>query len=113
MATQAPSNAANPEANAPLNEKTLGRNPHPDFGKVEASRPDWTTDQQFTFTKTKKPDWKFGDGATDGGESLKKEHREINPHEEGRPPVWNYKLLISAVVPRPIAFLSTASEDGM
>ena len=113
MATQAPSNAATADANAPLNEKTIGRNPHPDFGKVEASRPDWTTGPQFTFTKTKQPGWKFGDGANDGGESLKKEHREINPHEEGRPPVWNYKLLISAVVPRPIAFLSTASEDGM
>lgn len=37
---------------------------------------------------------------------------EIDPYEEGRPATFNYKLLISGIVPRPIAFVSTRSEDG-
>jgi flavin reductase (DIM6/NTAB) family NADH-FMN oxidoreductase RutF len=43
---------------------------------------------------------------------LEKEHREIDPYAEGRPVVSNYKMLISAVVPRPIGFVSTISGDG-
>ena len=38
---------------------------------------------------------------------------EIDPYEEGRPAASNYKLLISGVVPRPIGFISTRSEDGV
>ena len=93
-------------------EKTVKRNPHPDFRKVEASRPDWSEQNQWHFTKTPKPDWKLGDGANDGGECLKKNHVEIDPYEDGRPAVFNYKLLISGVIPRPIGFVSTRSADG-
>ena len=93
-------------------EKEVKRNPHPDFNKVQASRPDWTTHHEWHFTKTKVPNWKLGQGANDGGESLKKEHVEIDPYEEGRPVVFNYKLLISGIVPRPIGFVSTRSKDG-
>ena len=56
--------------------------------------------------------WKPGDGANDGDESLKKQHVEIDPYEAGRPSVANYKLLISAITPRFIGFLSTMSKDG-
>lgn len=94
-------------------EKHVGRNPHPDFASVQASRPDWEEESQFHFTKTRKPDWKLGDGANDGGECLKKKHVEIDPYEEGRPAVFNYKLLISGIVPRPVGFIGTRSEDGM
>jgi len=93
-------------------EKAIKRNPHPDFKKVEGSRPDWTETDEFKFTKTRDPDWKLGGGGNDGGESLKKEHVGIDPYAEGRPAVFNYKLLISAVVPRPIGFLGTRSKDG-
>ena len=93
-------------------EKEVKRNPHPDFGQVEGSRPDWSGDNVFHFTKTKQPGWKLGQGANDGGESLKKNHIEIDPYEEGRPAVFNYKLLISGIIPRPIGFLSTRSGDG-
>jgi len=55
-------------------EKHVKRNPHPDFKKVEASRPDWDENVHWAYHKTKKPDWKLGDGANDGGECLKKEH---------------------------------------
>lgn len=94
-------------------EQSIKRNPHGDFSKVQASRPDWDSARSgFLFTKTRNPEWQLGDGATDGGESLRKEHVGIEPYEEGRPAVNNYKLLISAIVPRPVGFLSTRSEDG-
>lgn len=92
-------------------EKQIKRNPHPDFKAVEASRPDFR-EHPFEFTKTKDPEWKLGGGATDGGESLKKNHVEIDPYEEGRPATFNYKLLISGVIPRPVGFVSTRSADG-
>ena len=94
-------------------EQSVKRNPHGNFAEVEASRPDWDVARDgFLFTKTKAPQWQLGDGATDGGESLKKEHIAIDPYEEGRPAVNNYKLMISAIVPRPVGFLSTRSKDG-
>ncbi|KAF2769340.1 hypothetical protein EJ03DRAFT_272293 [Teratosphaeria nubilosa] len=93
-------------------EKEIKRNPHGNFREVEASRPDWDQQRKFTFTKTVKPDWKPGQGGNDGGESLKKEHVDIDPYQDGRPAAFNYKLLISAIIPRPIGFLSTRSKDG-
>ncbi|KAI4213830.1 MAG: hypothetical protein LQ351_003524 [Letrouitia transgressa] len=101
----------NPE-NKMDSEKSVGRNPHPDFEKVQASRPDWHSEATWSFTKTKKPDWKLGDGANDGGQSIMKQHVQIDPYEAGRPAVFNYKLLISAIVPRPIGFVGTISADG-
>lgn len=92
-------------------EQVVKRNPHPDFGKTQASRPDFR-DHPFDFTKTKQPDWKLGGGGNDGGESLKKQHIEIDPYEEGRPAGFNYKLLISGILPRPVGFMSTRSADG-
>ena len=94
-------------------EKAIGRNPHPDFKQVETSRPDWQSNASWNFTKTKDPNWKLGAGANDGGESLTRQHIEIDPYEQGRPAVFNYKLLISAIIPRPIGFVSTMSADGM
>lgn len=91
----------------------LHRSTHPNFKSVEATRPDWHEDSKFTVTKTKNPEWKYGDGASDGGESLSRKHVEIDPQEEGRPSAFNHKLLISGIVPRPIGFVSTRSEDGM
>lgn len=91
----------------------INRNPHPDFKKVVASRPDWETDQGFHYTKTANPDWKFGQGANalpDAGAG--RAHVAIDPHAADRPSPSNYKLLISAITPRPIAFVSTRSPDG-
>ncbi|KAI4870821.1 hypothetical protein F4820DRAFT_145874 [Hypoxylon rubiginosum] len=95
-------------------EAEIKRNPHPDFKKVEASRPDWDKESTFRYTKTADPSWTFGDGANstqDPGAGDKK-HVCIDPYDPGRPALFNYKLLISGVVPRPIGFLSTASADG-
>ena len=62
----------------------MKRNPHPDFKKVEELRPIWDENRKWTYTKTKKPDWKLGEGANDGEESLQKKHIEIDPYEKGR-----------------------------
>ncbi|GAB7341835.1 hypothetical protein MBLNU457_g0155t2 [Dothideomycetes sp. NU457] len=93
-------------------EKLVKRNPHGNFKEVEASRPNWNEYEKFAFTQTKKPDWQPGDGANDNGECLKHNHVDIDPYEQDRPAVFNYKLLISAIVPRPIGFVSTTSADG-
>lgn len=94
------------------NEKFIKRNPHPDFKKVESAREPFDDSLKFNFKKTPNPDWKFGDGANDGGACLKIPHVEIDPYEEGRSPFYNYKLLISGIIPRPIGFISTTSKDG-
>jgi hypothetical protein len=93
-------------------EKEIKRNPHPNFKAVERSRPHWDAEHAWNVTQTAKPNWKFGDGANDGGACLKIPHVEIDPYEAGRPAVYNYKLLISGIIPRPIGFMSTRSLDG-
>ena len=63
-------------------ESRIKRNPHPDFKAVEDSRPDWPH-VDLGYFKTRDPRWQFGQGASDGGESLRKNHVEIDPYEEG------------------------------
>jgi flavin reductase (DIM6/NTAB) family NADH-FMN oxidoreductase RutF len=118
-------------------EKMVKRNPHGNFKEVEASRSDWQTDREWTLAKTKAPEWKPGQGSNDNGEWKKHKHIDIDPYQDGRPATFNYKykltptnlarmseicanpftvrfgrLLISAIVPRPIGFVSTRSKDG-
>lgn len=92
-------------------EALVNRNPHPDFNLVESQRPDYATLSPFTTTKCPKPSWQPGDGANDGG-WRDKHVVSIDPSEPGRPEVLNYKLMISATVPRPIALVSTITADG-
>ena len=93
-------------------ESAIKRNPHGDFSKVQASRPDWDHTRHWDFSKTADPAWTYGSGGNDGGASLQKNHVDIDPYAEGRAPALNYKLLISGIIPRPIGFLSTRSKDG-
>lgn len=93
-------------------EKLIQRNPHPDFKKTEAGREPFDSNTKWNVKQTPKPDWKLGDGANDGGASINIPHVEIDPYEKDRPGVFNYKLLISGIVPRPIGFISTRSKDG-
>lgn len=83
---------------------------HPDFKTVESSRPN-SSRAPFVYTKTALPDWGFGQGANTSLPPSTK-HIPIDPYEADRPNKLNYKLLISSIVPRPIAFLSTRSADG-
>lgn len=92
-------------------EALVKRNPHADFPAIEAKRPDYDPTQFWIPTKTPKPSWKPGDGASsnDWQEQLM---ITIDPHEPGRTSNQNYKLMISTTVPRPIALVSTISVDG-
>ncbi|KAK6362944.1 hypothetical protein TWF730_000395 [Orbilia blumenaviensis] len=88
--------------------QTMSR--HPDFKSVEATREDWEN-LEWHLNKTVNPGWKVGTGATDDSwKSIKKV--EIDPYAEGRRVGDNYKLMISAITPRFIGFVSTISEDG-
>ncbi|GAB0134720.1 hypothetical protein EsDP_00003078 [Epichloe bromicola] len=92
----------------------INRNPHPDFNKVQASRPA-PSNPPFTYTQTASPTWSFGSGANTSPPpppSPPPRHVPIDPAHPDRPAALNYKLLISAIVPRPIALLSTLSRDG-
>ncbi|CAK9439594.1 uncharacterized protein LODBEIA_P36940 [Lodderomyces beijingensis] len=93
-------------------ENQVRRNPHPDFNKVENERPPFPTEKVWSYSQIPVKDWKVGSGANDDSW---KQHKKIaiDPYGEGRSPVDNYKTLISAVVPRPIGFVSTISKDGV
>lgn len=92
-------------------ENQVKRNPHPDFSKVEAERPAFDAKNNWKYTQIPNVNWKPGQGANS---TEWKQHKkiEIDPYGEGRSPVDNYKTLISAVVPRPIGFVSLISKDG-
>ncbi|KAM7195695.1 hypothetical protein V8F33_006544 [Rhypophila sp. PSN 637] len=91
----------------------IKRNPHGNFKEVEASRPPWEPASP-RYTQTAQPSWTFGTGANNLPSSPPPLPKSvsIDPYAEGRSPGLNYKLLISAITPRPIALLSTRSPDG-
>ena len=91
-------------------EALVNRNPHPDFAAVQARRPNYDAGDQWMLSKTPNPDWKYGDGAN-SSHWKGQEFLTIDPFEEGRPGVLNYKLMISTTVPRPIALVSTTTAD--
>lgn len=96
-----------PDANTP--------NARPDFATVQASRPAFPGSTPFRFVQTPNPSWKFGQGAnslSDSDPGRDAAHISIDPFGDGRTASQNYKLLISAITPRPIALVSTRSKDG-
>ncbi|KAM9929177.1 hypothetical protein OXX80_009774 [Metschnikowia pulcherrima] len=92
-------------------ENQVKRNPHPDFGKVEKERPAFEAEKEWKYTQIPDIKWQPGSGANN---EEWKQHKKlsIDPYQDGRSPVDNYKTLISAVVPRPIGFVSTIGKDG-
>ncbi len=107
----APSPAKSPPVEAFDKEALVNRNPHGDFAAVQASRPDYDSDDHWLLSKTPKPSWQPGDGAN-SDHWKGKNTLHIDPHEEGRSIMLNYKLMISTTVPRPIAMVSTVTADG-
>ncbi|KAK9370295.1 hypothetical protein V1509DRAFT_617347 [Lipomyces kononenkoae] len=81
------------------------------YQAAQDPRPVSDDTKQFTLSKTLKPDWRPGDGAS-SDEWQAHAKVQIDPQDPSRAGFDNYKLLISAVVPRPIGFLSTVSQDG-
>ncbi|KAH9885727.1 hypothetical protein F4778DRAFT_501903 [Xylariomycetidae sp. FL2044] len=96
---------------APDKEAEIKRNPHTDFEAVEASRPPFDHANNWKYSKTPNPTWQAGDGASND-EWKSHKFLTIDPYQEGRDIVKNYKLMISATVPRPIALVSTVTADG-
>lgn len=92
-------------------EALVKRNPHEDFPAVEASRPDYDASKAWVASKTPKPSWQPGDGASRDGWQ-KSPLVAIDPNSPSRSISQNYKLMISSTVPRPIALVSTVSADG-
>lgn len=92
-------------------EARLKRNPHADFAKVESSRPDFDHSRQWTYSRTPNPKWEIGSGASS---TEWKNHKLLafDPYDPGRDLVFNYQLIISSTVTRPIALVSTISADG-
>ncbi|KAF4985577.1 hypothetical protein FDECE_16464 [Fusarium decemcellulare] len=95
-------------------ETPYKRGDHGDFKQIEASRPTWEEAARDPFQVIQAPDteWTLGSGANKTRNADGHKHIPIDPWASGRHPMNNYKLCISAVVPRPIAFVSTRSKDG-
>lgn len=81
-------------------EAKIKRNPHPDFKKVEASRPPFPASSTFHHVQTPDPNWKFGSGANHLHPSKSNDskpvpsHRSIDPHDASRPSHLNYTFLM-------------------
>lgn len=82
-----------------------------DFKQIEASRPVFDQSTTVQFTQPPDPDWAYGSGSNRAWDSSA-EHISIDPYAADRTLIDNYKLLVSGIVPRPIAFVSTCSRDG-
>jgi flavin reductase (DIM6/NTAB) family NADH-FMN oxidoreductase RutF len=82
------------------------------LGGQSSELPEWKQARPVTVTKSKKPDWTFGEGSTTAKQEVQRKHVEIDPFKEGRSWFHNYTLLVSGIVPRPIGFVSTISKDG-
>ncbi|KAH8698985.1 hypothetical protein BGW36DRAFT_460790 [Talaromyces proteolyticus] len=85
---------------------------HPPFKSVEASRPPWDSSAHPHYTQTLNPSYTPGSGSFTKTESESATHVSIDPYGPNRPANLNYKLLISAITPRPIGFIATRSADG-
>ncbi|WVQ85625.1 hypothetical protein IAT38_007791 [Cryptococcus sp. DSM 104549] len=88
---------------------------HAPFKEVEASRPDFDRTVEPEFTKVPFPDFKPGQGLNDlptakNFDPANAKFRTIDPEKEAKGDV--YKMLISGITPRPIAFVSTLGPDG-
>ncbi|EIM82626.1 uncharacterized protein STEHIDRAFT_101981 [Stereum hirsutum FP-91666 SS1] len=74
--------------------------------------------EPYPLTQRPNPSWKLGDGLKNDTELTKKwkedeEHGWKSWNLEKLGPLDAYKMLTSAIVPRPIAFVSTLSRDGV
>ncbi|QRD89956.1 nitrilotriacetate monooxygenase component B [Aspergillus flavus] len=82
------------------------------FAETEAQRPDFDHAKPIETTKSPYPTWDYGQGVPDHGASQSQEHHEVDPYAPDRPSVNNYRLLVSAIAPRPVGFLSTVNSKG-
>lgn len=82
----------------------------PDIASVSGN-PAFDESKKLHYKRNPLSKWKPGSGATsDEWKRHKKIPIELNG--EGRSPVDNFRMLVTAIVPRPIGFVSTVSKDG-
>jgi flavin reductase (DIM6/NTAB) family NADH-FMN oxidoreductase RutF len=95
-------------------ETPYKRGDHGNFKSIESTRQPWkeAATTPFQIIQTPNPQWSLGSGPNSTHHSKGHKHISIDPWAPGRHPMSNYKLCISAVVPRPIALVSTRSKDG-
>ncbi|CCE83745.1 Piso0_004331 [Millerozyma farinosa CBS 7064] len=65
---------------------------------------------EWTYTQSPQPTWQPGSGAS---KSEFREHKKrvVDPYADGRNLIDNYKLLTSAITPRPIALVSSLGQN--
>ncbi|ODV94019.1 hypothetical protein PACTADRAFT_51754 [Pachysolen tannophilus NRRL Y-2460] len=78
--------------------------------KKNISHP-FEADEEWNYHDTVDPNWVAGKGASDNKWSNFNKI-QIDPFSEDRSSADNYKLLIGAITPRPIAFVSTINSKG-
>ncbi|TFK54278.1 hypothetical protein OE88DRAFT_1711170 [Heliocybe sulcata] len=81
-------------------------------------RPPFDATALFKYTESPNPEWKFGDGMTLNSPQAKqwKEDEKLGWRTwdmDETPKPARYQLLTSAIGPRPIAFVSSLSADGV
>ncbi|GAA6061991.1 hypothetical protein JCM10212_004269 [Sporobolomyces blumeae] len=97
---------------------------HPPFKQVEASRPDFDGQNKLSYTKTPNPSWQVGTGRSKSSSTSSSSPTSPSRQQLGQDKVVEidpsqvenkgklYKMLISAITPRPIAFVSSYDKDG-
>ncbi|KAH8802946.1 hypothetical protein F5884DRAFT_861288 [Xylogone sp. PMI_703] len=88
-----------------------------DFKTLEATLPVFDESTTVQSIQPPSPDWAYGSGANrtwtkSSASAANAKHIPIDPYSPDRTLIDNYKLLVSGIVPRPIAFVSTRSRDG-
>ncbi|GAA6006507.1 hypothetical protein JCM10207_004956 [Rhodosporidiobolus poonsookiae] len=95
---------------------------HPPFKQVEATRPEFDATEQWSVSKTPYPEWTPTTGASNrqdlpgvkeglwSADQTEGKFRRIDPVGENKMGI--YKMMISAVTPRPIGFISSISSKG-
>ncbi|PWN49679.1 hypothetical protein IE53DRAFT_369557 [Violaceomyces palustris] len=90
---------------------------YPPFKEAEAAREPFDDSIRFKVTKTKETGFKPGQGLNDHVEAKRfaDEEASYNIIQIGKTDVessYIYKLLISGIVPRPVALVTTLNEEG-
>ncbi|KAF9033251.1 hypothetical protein BDZ89DRAFT_1231438 [Hymenopellis radicata] len=71
-----------------------------------------TPRRSFRLSSSPRPTWKIGEGVSESWKNASQTPRKSWDMKE-TPTRDAYRLLTSAIIPRPIAFVSTLSEDGV
>lgn len=86
---------------------------HSPFKQVEEARPDFDKASPWELTKTPDPSWAIGQGVNDlpWPKATEATWLEVDPTTKPKGDI--YRMMISGVNPRPIAFISTVNKEGV